>query len=127
MTNQNSLTPVARIAKLYGAGGEVVLRLFDNFPESVDLKEPLFIICDELTVPLFFLSFTRRGNDKAVAVFQDLESELRISEFIGYQLFVEQSESCTENADDDDDIFYEDLVGYTMFDLNSHRKGEILK
>lgn len=124
MTKQNSLTAVARISKLYGAGGEVVLRLFDSFPESVNIEEPLFIICDELTVPLFFSSFVPRGRDKAVAVFDDLDSELRVSEFIGYQLFMKDIED-EECDDDDQEIYYEDLVGYTMFDLNSHRKGKI--
>lgn len=126
MTKPNSLTAVARISKLYGAGGEVVLRLFDNFPESVNIKEPLFIICDKLTVPLFFSSFVTRGRDKAVAVFDDLDSELRISEFIGWQLFMKDADIVVDADDEEDDeVYYEDMVGYAMFDLNTHRKGVI--
>lgn len=122
MAIQDKLERVARISKVYGAKGEVVLRLYDPFPEEIDLEEPLFITIDKLMVPLYINSFSFRGEDKAVAIFEDLDSELRVSEFIGYDLYLSSGDF--DDASDDE-IAFEELVGYHLFDLESHRKGLI--
>ncbi len=128
MIKLDSLYSVARITKLYGAEGEVVLKLYDTFPEDVEIEEPLFIIVDGLAVPLFFSTFVERGRDKAVAKFNDLDSEYRISEFIGSELHMIEVEGDREpDEEEDEEFLFENLVGYTMFDLATHRKGEVLR
>lgn len=126
MLKQEGLYAAARISKLYGANGEVVLRLFDTFPDNVSIEDPLFIIVDGLAVPLFFAKFVMRGKDKALCRFDDLDSEYRISEFIGADLYISDS-SLEEFVEESDGLLYEDLIGYTMFDLTTHRRGEVLR
>ncbi len=126
MRKEQSITAVARISKSYGVNGEVVLKLYDTFPSEVNFEEPLFVEIDKLRVPLFLSSFATRGRDKAVAVFCDLESELRMSEFIGMELYMYDDSIEVDDEDDDEEVYFEDLVGYKMFDVVSHRMGRIL-
>ncbi|MFI3321620.1 MAG: ribosome maturation factor RimM [Rikenellaceae bacterium] len=128
MQKEQSLTAIARISKLYGVKGEVVVRLYDEFPDEIYLEEPMFIYVDELRVPLFVSSFSARGVNKAIMVFDDFESELRISEFIGTELYMPTNLLGGEDTDEDEDgeIYFENLVGYKMFDTLSGRMGEIL-
>ncbi len=125
MVKQESLYAAARISKLYGANGEVVLRLFDTFPEDVNIEDPLFVIVDGLAVPLFFSKFTPRGRDKAVCRFNDLDSDYRISEFIGSELYINADSTEEDEEEEEDGFLYEDLIGYTMFDLATHKKGVV--
>ena len=74
-------SPVARVAKPFGNEGEAVVALFDNFPEDFDMKEPLFVVIDGLTVPLFFDRFERRGNRKAIVLISDFYTEKRVANF----------------------------------------------
>lgn len=126
MRSEQSTSAVARISKSYGVNGEVVLKLYDTFPSEVNFEEPLFVEIDELRVPLFLSSFVTRGRDKAVAQFCDLESELRMSEFIGMEISMYDSSLDEVEEEDDEELYFEDLVGYKMFDTLSHRMGEIL-
>lgn len=106
-------TPVSvgRISKLFGHEGEVVLNLYDNFPEEPDMKEPLLVRIDSLTVPLFFDEFRRRGQSGGVARFADFDTPERVSELLGLELFAHVDDSDAEY--DGDDMFLEDFVGYT--------------
>ncbi|MFI3315844.1 MAG: ribosome maturation factor RimM [Rikenellaceae bacterium] len=123
LQKKESLTFVARITRLYGSKGEVVLKLQDSFPLEIELEEPLFVNVDKLMVPFYIKSFTFKGEDKAVVVFDDLESEHRISEFLGCELSMRNS--ALNSDSDEDELLFEDLVGYKLFDLSSHRMGEI--
>ena len=129
MSKHESLYAVARISKLYGADGEVVLRLFDTFPEDVNIEDPLFVIVDGLAVPLFFSKFVPRGRDKAVCKFDDLDSDYRISEFIGTELHLSADSlmALVDDEEEEEGFLYEDLVGYTMYDLATHKKGAVLQ
>ena len=109
-------SPVARVVKPFGNEGEVIVALFESFPEDFDMKEPLFVVIDGLTVPLFFDRFEKRGNRKAVALFADFYTEKRVSELVGCELFGSRSEigeTGYESDDDEDDLLYlDELVGF---------------
>ncbi len=101
---------VAKISKLYGADGQVVINLLPEFPEQINVEDPIFIRVDALSVPLYFESFERRGQKSAVVKFADLDSERRVMEFMGsFLLLPEVSEE-----EIDDEFFMEDLVGFKV-------------
>ncbi len=120
-----NLSPVGKIAKLFGAEGEVVVNLYDSFPMGeFNHEEPLFAIIDSLTVPLFIDSFTRRGNSGAVVRFADIDNEKRASELLSTVLYMADNE---EDEEEDDGQFYmEDFVGFTaLIDGEEGLKGEV--
>jgi 16S rRNA processing protein RimM len=98
-----------RIVKTFGLGGELVVSLYDSFPDEMN-GEPVFIEIDGIRTPFFFASFRRRGVNKALVVFEDMETEYRASELAGREFFLP-----TESEDEEEDeIYLEDLVGYTV-------------
>ena len=101
---------VGRIGRLFGTDGGVMVTLYTAFPDDFSNEEPLFVVIDELAVPLFCASFERRGQAGAVVHFDDIDTERRAEEFlIGREIFIE------EEAEDDNDEFYmEDLIGFKV-------------
>lgn len=115
---------IAKATKTFGLAGEVVLRLYDTFPDEVNKKEPIFAIINGLTVPLFLSSFERRGNNKAIVVFDDIDSEYRALELLGAE-FVAFEEEEGEEETDDGELYLENIVGYSFTDTKTGIQGVI--
>lgn len=105
------LEAVGRISKTFGLGGELILSLFDEFPEDFNIEEPLFVHIDGLAVPLFCDSFIRRGHSGAVAVFADFGSERRAGELTGKTLHLEMEPETEEPAEGR--VYLEDIAGFS--------------
>ena len=100
---------VARITKLFGTEGGVLLNLYTTLPEDFDPKTtPLFVMADNLAVPLWCESFEPHGASGAFVTFADLDTPKRIGEFVGRELFMEKEEQ------DDDEFYMEDLIGFAV-------------
>lgn len=112
---------IAKATKTFGQNGELVLRLYDTFPEEINFKEPIFAVINGLTVPFFLSSFRKQGVNKAVVVFDDIDTEYRAAELIGTE-FVAPS----EEYEDDDELYYEDLEGYAFTDEISGKEGTVI-
>ncbi|MEG1936323.1 MAG: 16S rRNA processing protein RimM [Rikenellaceae bacterium] len=112
---------IAKAVKTFGLNGEVILRLYDTFPDEVNKKEPIFAIINGLTVPLFLSFFERRGNTKAIAIFDDIDSEYRALELIGSEFVAFE----TEEDDNDDELYFENIVGYSFTDTKTGTEGVI--
>ncbi len=109
-----------RIAKLFGAAGEVSLTLYADFPADFDWKErPVFTQVDSLAVPLFFDSFTRKGTSGAVVRFADLDTPERAAMVVGNEFFLEEE----SDSDSDGDFSPADLIGFEV--RVGRRKGRI--
>ena len=113
---------VGRVSKTFGLNGELVITLYDTFPFDNPTGESVYVDLDGIRTPVFFASFRRRGQNKAVAVFDDLESEYRASELIGKEFFVVAE---AERAEADDELYLEDLVGYTLSIQGQKSTGKI--
>ncbi|HIS33410.1 MAG TPA: 16S rRNA processing protein RimM [Candidatus Avirikenella pullistercoris] len=111
--------PIAKISKIFGTKGEVAMRLYDVFPDNPNLEEPLFIDIDGLEVPLFFHAFVRKGNNKAIARFDDIDNEYRAQELIGKELYIYVQD------EEDGELYYEDMAGFSLTDIRSGKKGII--
>lgn len=104
------MIPVARISKLFGREGEVMLNLYAEFPDDFDPAcDPLIVRVDELEVPLYCDRFERRGRSGALARFADLDTPRRVEEFLGRELFAE-----SETAGEEDEFYMEDLIGFAV-------------
>ena len=100
---------VARITKLFGTEGGVLLNLYTTLPEEFSPEtDPLFVMVDNLAVPLWCERFEPHGASGARVVFADLDTPKRIGEFVGRELFVEEEER------EDDEFYMEDLIGFSV-------------
>ena len=95
-----ALLPFANVHKTFGANGELIIKLFPEAPEEINLSEPVFIIIDGYPVPFFFKYFEARGNNRALIVFDDMESMLLAEELVGEKLYIRQeAESGKQEAE----------------------------
>lgn len=105
---------VARVNRLFGTGGEVMITLFADFPEEFDTSDtPLFAKIDGLNVPLYLEKFERRGRSGAVVAFADIDTERRVMELLSKELFLPEEEGA-EDVFDNDEFTFDDLVGYSV-------------
>lgn len=106
---------VARINKLFGTAGEVMVTLYSTFPEKFNKsKTPLFAKVDGLNVPLYIEKFERRGRAGAIVSFADIDSERRVSEFLSMELYAVESEEEVVPGSVDDEFTLDDLVGFAI-------------
>ncbi|MDE7070302.1 MAG: ribosome maturation factor RimM [Alistipes sp.] len=101
------LQPVARVSKLFGTEGGLLLNLYTTFPEDFSPEEePLFATIDRLEVPLYCDRFERRGRTGALVRFADLDTQRRAEELLGAELSVRLEE------EESDEFYLEDLIGF---------------
>lgn len=114
---------VGLVQKAFGASGELVIKLWDTFPE--DLNAPLWVEIDALPVPLFVGSLQSQGTSKAVVVFDDFEDAPTAAMLIGKPIFSEHAQA----GDDDEDAHPEQdmqmLLGFRLRDVTSSREGVV--
>lgn len=108
-TPKGRLVKVGRIGKLFGTNGGLTLSRYDTFPDEIITEEPLWVVIDSLAVPLFAENFERRGRSGALVRFADIDTPQRAEEFIGHELYMEPE----DEAPDSDELYLEDLEGYT--------------
>ncbi len=104
----------ARISKLFGVDGEVIISLYTTFPENFTLDMPLFVRVDALNVPLYLEKFERRGKTSAHVAFADIDTARRVSEFMGQELFCAEDLVQGEYSEEDEEFFMEDLIGFEV-------------
>ena len=101
---------VGRIGRLFGTDGGVMVTLYTAFPDDFSNEEPLFVVIDELAVPLFCASFERRGQAGAVIHFDDIDTEYRAENYlVGREIFIEEDDEVS-----DDEFYMEDLIGFKV-------------
>jgi 16S rRNA processing protein RimM len=78
-----AMMPFADVLKTFGAHGELLIRLRPDAPEEINLSEPVFIFIDGYAVPFYFKQFNTRGNNRALVVFDDMETQDLAQELTG--------------------------------------------
>lgn len=103
------MTKVARINRLFGIDGSVMVTLYRDFPEDFRLDMPLFAEVDSLEVPLYCERIEYRGTNSALIRFEDIDTPQRASEFLHTELYLHDAE-----GEDDDEFRLEDLIGFAV-------------
>lgn len=130
MLNEENPIKIAKIGKVFGLNGELTLRLYDTFPDQVNYEEPMFVYKNGLLVPLFINSFIKKGANKAVVIFNDIDSQYRSLEFIGCDIIAFEDITIIDdnknNDQDDSELYMEDLIGFNFNDINNNKKGLVI-
>ena len=91
------MLPVARILKSFGTDGGLLISSLVDF-ESLDLKEPVFIVFDGLQVPFFIQDYSSKGS-KAVIHLNDVLNLDDAEEIVGREIFADVELEEEEDAD----------------------------
>ena len=103
-----------KVLKSYGTAGEVLTNLAAD--GDINLKEPVFIVFDELPVPFFFESVKPHGS-RTVVKFEDVDSFDDAEELVGRELLLSIEE---DDSGDDGGI-----VGRLICDACGKRIGRV--
>lgn len=103
------LVKAARINKLFGTDGGLMIGLYAEFPEDFDTDTPLMAEIDGLDVPLYCERFERRGAAGAVVAFADIDTERRAAELVGRELRIDTAGQVEEA---EEGFRMEDLIGF---------------
>ncbi len=117
--SSKDLISIAQVLKSYGTEGELIISFYSNAPETIDIKEPIFIFYDELSVPFFIQNFTPKGKKKALIKLNSITSLSLAEEIVGQKIYLP---SHLLPKDDDVDFL---IIGFTLFDENSRKIGII--
>jgi ribosomal 30S subunit maturation factor RimM len=108
------------VLKLFGAGGEVLVKLDEYVAKrETQQEEPVFMEFSGLRVPFYFKLFEQRGR-KAKVIFENMESELLAAELAGKKIFIPASpepEAPEEKT----------LVGFAVMDARFGMLGRVAK
>ena len=111
MAGYDNLQQIAQVLKSNGTDGELVLGFREIAPEDINLNEPVFIVFDELPVPFYIESFTKRGNSKALVRLTDISSMEDVEEIAGKAVYIEEDNLPEMSLEEDG---YAALVGWTV-------------
>ena len=103
------LVKAARINKLFGTDGGLMIGLYAGFPEDFDPDTPLMAEIDGLDVPLYCERYERRGAAGAVVAFADIDTERRAAELVGRELRIDTAGQVEEA---EEEFRMEDLIGF---------------
>ena len=105
------MLPVAKVVKSFGTDGGLLLSS-DVDLESLDFKEPVFIVFDGLQVPFFILDYQAKGA-RAVVHLNDVCNLEDAEELVGRTIYADVE------MEDDGEM---DFTGWTIFD-RGHKLG----
>ena len=88
--------------------------LYAPFPLDPNREEPVFVEIDGHLVPLFLERFARRGVRGATAVFADIDTAARASEFVGREFYLKgrNTGGVSGGEEYDGGLCFEDLAGW---------------
>lgn len=128
MITESQITPIGTFGKAHGVEGEINL-IIDR---DIDVSSLSCIILDidGIYVPFFFNSVRPRGNGNYLVKIDDINSEARVSAFVGntvYGLRDEVSALDDSQEEDDEDGFYaSDFIGYEISAYGGTLQGHIM-
>ena len=111
MAGSDNLQQVGQVLKSNGTDGELIISFRNIAPEDINLKEPVFIIFDELPVPFFIETFVKRGNSKALVRLTGIKSQEDVEEIAGKAVYVEEGQIPEMSLEEDG---FAALVGWTL-------------
>ncbi len=103
------------VSKTYSFRGEVIVFIDDRDPQKYDKMESVFVEINNKLVPFFIekIRFDRSGPYARVQ-FEGVDSEAAAQALVKKELFLPLT--MRPESEDDDELFPEDLIGYSVTD-----------
>ncbi|MDR0754711.1 MAG: ribosome maturation factor RimM [Prevotellaceae bacterium] len=76
------------ILKTFGKNGELIVKFDSQAFSDINLEEPVFIIIDGLPVPFYLKIFDERSNNRALVIFENIETEKLAKQLVGMQILL---------------------------------------
>jgi 16S rRNA processing protein RimM len=114
---------LGHVSKTYSFRGEIIAYFDTDNPLQYDKLESVFVDINDKLIPFFItsISFDRKGNFARVK-FEDLDSEEVAKKLVKKDLYLPLTQK-PESMEDEDEVLFEDLVGFEVEDINLGNLG----
>ena len=116
----DTLLPIGQVLKSYGTDGEIFIRIFNDFFDYFEDKEPVFLFYDGLPVPFSISSFNPKGNNKAIVRLREIDSAEEAEEIAGREIFAPAADRLSYEEDSP-----EYFIGFTLYNQDNNKIGII--
>lgn len=120
------LVQVAHIVKSYNTTGNVIIRYTTGLLEELNISEPVFIYFDNLPVPFFISSISKKGSSGAVVKFESINDLSHAEDLVQKGIYVPTTSIDQESINDDIDNLRAFLSGCKIYNQNGDIIGNIL-
>lgn len=122
MIRQEDVFQIGRIGKPHGVKGEVLFHFTDDVFDRTD-SDYLILEVEGILVPFFMEEYRFRSDETALVRFCDITTQEKARELTGCSVFFERKAL----PDDDDELTWSQVVGFSIVDDASHHAVGILK
>lgn len=128
MITRNELTAVGKVIKTHGTAGMLNLDLYDPDVFDPQVGDCIVLNVDGIFVPFFIDESRTRGGHGAIIKLNDIDSDAEASFLTGKEAFAVTKRMKLVDIDDEDDdsLTIDDLVGYTIHDVDGTVVGRIV-
>ncbi|MDO5447510.1 MAG: ribosome maturation factor RimM [Prevotellaceae bacterium] len=110
MIRDDEVYKIGVIGKTHGVKGELNFTFTDDVFDRVD-ADYLILRIDGILVPFFIDEYRFRSDDRALIIFNDIDSTEKAQSLVGIEVFFPYALS---DKAKDDTISFNDLIGFTI-------------
>ena len=128
MIKEEEITSVGKLLKTHALKGELNM-LLDIDPGYLEEGNPAILDIDGIYVPFYSDSIRTKGSFSYLVKFDGIDSEIEAKKFVNKTVFAlrdKLKEYMLENYDEEYAL-YDDLVGYTIEDIESGVIGKVVE
>lgn len=115
MIRTEDVYKIGKLGKAHGVKGEVSMQVDDDIFDRMD-AEYLVLLIDGIMVPFFMEEYRFKTDETALIKFEGIDTQERARELTGTEVFFPREMA---DSDDNDELSYAQLVGYTVVNGNS--------
>lgn len=115
MIKEQEVYKIGVIGKAHGVKGELSIQIDDDVFDRVD-AEYLVLKLDGIFVPFFMEEYRFKSDSVALVKFEGVDTQERARELTGVEVYFPRE---LAEQDEDAELSYSALVGYTLIDDNS--------
>lgn len=128
MITEEEITSVGKLLKTHALKGELNM-LLDIDPGYLEEGNPVILDIDGIFVPFYADSIRTKGSFSYLVKFEGIDSEIEAKKLVNKQVYAlrdKLKEYMLDNYDEEYAL-YDDLVGYTIEDIESGVIGKVVE
>ncbi len=125
MISRSDIQPVGKFLKPHGINGEIAV-MHDS--DDIDFNDYSCVITDVdgIFVPFFLKSIRHKGADTDLFSIEGISDESKAGRLSNKTVYVLRSEIPSEENEEDDGFYAEDLIGHTVILAGNKKLGKII-
>jgi len=112
---------IGYIQRTHGINGELAVSLNSLVEFNPEELESVFLEIEGIPVPFFIDRFRIQNAEKAIVKFDEVDSIDQAQELCGAKIMIP-----SESAQDNDEIYLSDLIGYKLLNTDKKEVGVIV-